>query len=887
MLLLCALIVGSSSAWADYVLVTSTDQLVAGKNYLIVDRYKTKKMEDPAWYSFGSFNSNNSYNSTDITVSGDIGDTDLSVTDVKSAHVLTLGGSTGQWTLYDNSENKYVALTANSNRIDQAANATENTAKWTIAINSSNVVTISNVSFTSRSIRGNQGSSKFACYTGAQSANVEYLFVEESSATNAPSISAPDVNIAYDDEEGSITYTINNPVDGGTLTASTQDDWLVLDDATTTSVPFICDANSETTARTATVTLTYTYNTTETVTKDITITQAGAPVVYTTIPALFAAATSTKTEVKVTFNNWVVSGVSTNGKSVFVTDNNGNGFMIYSSSDQSNTYSVGDILSGTAVSCSLILYGGCAEITDLAASDLTITDGGTVSASNIAMADLAGVNTGALVSYDGLTCSVSNEKYYLTDGTTTIQLHNSLYDFEALESGHKYNITGIYQQYNDTKEILPRSADDIEELAVPVINADNVDIAYDATEGSITFTIDNPVDGGTLSASTEDDWITLGNETASPISFTCAANDGAARTATVTLTYTYNDPEETVTKDVTITQAKALAPAVDGVFDFTYEDGIDYGTGLEPTTDDIKEAVTFTAGNVTLTPEPTATNKYWRWYSAAGSTPPTLRLYTDTKMTIAVPDGYVITNIDFVGTQNLNAVSVSSGKYEYATDKKSATWTGAAQSVVFTRNGSNPFYTKVTVTYTTANQPITISAAGWASFSNASEVEIPEGVTAYYAQKKDDATVTLKEITGGYIPANTGVVVSGGANTYEATVTATGATLEEDNLLKPWLTAGVPEETTDYYTLAVNSENKPIFKKSLGGTLAAGKAYLVMPAGARELNVSFDEEGNTTAIDVISKTEDVRGEVYNLNGQRVAQPTKGLYIVNGKKVVVK
>ena len=48
MLLLCALIVGSGTAWADYVLVTSTDQLVAGKNYLIVNRYKTKKMEDPA-----------------------------------------------------------------------------------------------------------------------------------------------------------------------------------------------------------------------------------------------------------------------------------------------------------------------------------------------------------------------------------------------------------------------------------------------------------------------------------------------------------------------------------------------------------------------------------------------------------------------------------------------------------------------------------------------------------------------------------------------------------------------------------------------------------------------------------------------------------------------
>ena len=39
--------------------------------------------------------------------------------------------------------------------------------------------------------------------------------------------------------------------------------------------------------------------------------------------------------------------------------------------------------------------------------------------------------------------------------------------------------------------------------------------------------------------------------------------------------------------------------------------------------------------------------------------------------------------------------------------------------------------------------------------------------------------------------------------------------------------------------------------------------------------------------DVRGKMEDVRGEYYNLAGQRVAQPTKGLYIINGRKVVIK
>ena len=70
----------------------------------------------------------------------------------------------------------------------------------------------------------------------------------------------------------------------------------------------------------------------------------------------------------------------------------------------------------------------------------------------------------------------------------------------------------------------------------------------------------------------------------------------------------------------------------------------------------------------------------------------------------------------------------------------------------------------------------------------------------------------------------------------------------------------------------------------------AGKAYLlsndVPSASAPELSFIFGSE--TTGInDVKRETITNNGEVYNLNGQRVAQPSKGLYIVNGRKVVVK
>ena len=102
----------------------------------------------------------------------------------------------------------------------------------------------------------------------------------------------------------------------------------------------------------------------------------------------------------------------------------------------------------------------------------------------------------------------------------------------------------------------------------PVITADNVNIEYNAEFGSIAYTVDNAVTGGTMSAAvTEGDWLTLGSGTTSPISFTCTANEGAAeRTATVTLTYTYN--RATATANVVVTQA-GNPSIIDNISDIT------------------------------------------------------------------------------------------------------------------------------------------------------------------------------------------------------------------------------------------------------------------------------------------------------------------------------
>ena len=454
------------------------------------------------------------------------------------------------------------------------------------ASNLSAIWEASNETTTSVTFTVGSGSGNYAL----QSATV--TFVEESSTT--PSITADNVDIAYSATGGSIAYTVNNSVDGGTVSAAvTAGDWVTLGSGTASPISFTCSANSENSERTATVTLTYTYNTNETVTKDVTITQTAAPVVYSTIPTLFAAATSTETNVLVTFDSWVVSGVSTNGKNVFVTDNNGNGFVIFDNNGGlGDVYSAGDILSGTAVSCKLVLYNGFAEIKNLNASDLTINSSGTVSAANVAMANLAGVNTGALVSYSNLTCTVTSGKYYLSDGTTTLQVFNSLYAFDALVAGKTYNITGVYQQYNSTKEILPRSADDIVLVvsATPSIDVDPATINATAAEtsGTVTVAYNNITTVAadivfyTSSAATattsEPDWISTNINSSNNLEYLIEENTTTEARTTYLKVWAYDDDLNEVYSDlITISQA---APVVAyATLPFAYDGN---GTGTLP-----------------------------------------------------------------------------------------------------------------------------------------------------------------------------------------------------------------------------------------------------------------------------------------------------------------
>ena len=187
--------------------------------------------------------------------------------------------------------------------------------------------------------------------------------------------------------------------------------------------------------------------------------------------------------------------------------------------------------------------------------------------------------------------------------------------------------------------------------------------------------------------------------------------------------------------------------------------------------------------------------------------------------------------------------------------------------------------------------PVTItSTSGFATLFTGYALDF-SGLTSEvkaYTASCDGTTVTLEKVDD--IPANTGVVLKGIKKTYDVPVIASSSTAKGD------LTGNTSAATAynafsgyDLYMLALNDNNEAQFTKATSGSIAAGKAFLKLSsgAGARELNVVFADDDVTGVNTVNVERRTLNGDFYNLAGQRVANPTKGLYIVNGKKVDVK
>ncbi|MBO5704126.1 MAG: hypothetical protein J6R91_06140, partial [Bacteroidaceae bacterium] len=163
--------------------------------------------------------------------------------------------------------------------------------------------------------------------------------------------------------------------------------------------------------------------------------------------------------------------------------------------------------------------------------------------------------------------------------------------------------------------------------------------------------------------------------------------------------------------------------------------------------------------------------------------------------------------------------------------------------------------------------------------------ELPE-------MEEGEGVLTMTEVED-IIPAHTGVVLCAEtAGDYNFTQASTNGTVVNGNMLVGY--AGPAEfkqvnleEGSTSYVLVANDAVAGFYRKDEGFKLYNHKAYLKVPgsAAANALRINFGGDNGTTSINGTLTNDASKSAIYDITGRRVQKAAKGIYIVNGKKVI--
>ena len=279
------------------------------------------------------------------------------------------------------------------------------------------------------------------------------------------------------------------------------------------------------------------------------------------------------------------------------------------------------------------------------------------------------------------------------------------------------------------------------------------------------------------------------------------------------------------------------------------------------------------------------TNGKIRWY--IGTNGLDLKLYSKkvsevetTKIKLSAPSGKKLTKFVITGS-GFGSMTADKGTYN------SGTWTGSEDDVTLTHSGSGTTgISTITVFYTGQELPVSMGNEGYMTYCNKNAALSFGDLEAYIVSEIGTSSVTLSPITEA--PANTPVVLKGSKGSHNLTVLESASAVGTNKLN----VSGGSITTTDsktVYALAEKSGTVGFYKVQAGVNVPAGKCYLSVAVTSAPEYLGFGGDGNTTGVETLNVERGTLNDnsYYNLAGQRVAQPTKGLYIVNGKKYIVK
>jgi hypothetical protein len=187
-----------------------------------------------------------------------------------------------------------------------------------------------------------------------------------------------------------------------------------------------------------------------------------------------------------------------------------------------------------------------------------------------------------------------------------------------------------------------------------------------------------------------------------------------------------------------------------------------------------------------------------------------------------------------------------------------------------------------------------INGEGWATTYLPFDVTLSDGLKAYYVNEINTGYVTFAETTD--VPANNGVILRGEPGEYTLNIAKASSTITGNYLSGTTVTKEITKEDGNaYYVLAKHEEAGLGFYNAVLGEdetkfkNVANKAYLVVPTEQAQdvKSLSFRFEDGTTAIEGVEVENEVKA-IFDLTGRRVEAITApGIYIVGGKKVLVK
>ena len=181
-----------------------------------------------------------------------------------------------------------------------------------------------------------------------------------------------------------------------------------------------------------------------------------------------------------------------------------------------------------------------------------------------------------------------------------------------------------------------------------------------------------------------------------------------------------------------------------------------------------------------------------------------------------------------------------------------------------------------------------VGNAMYATYVTVSKTTVPTNIKTYAVKANAEKTgIELSEIAAGtVIPANTALLLHAAEGTYNFTVSTEDAATIENNALVPATTDVTA--TGNEYALTKQNGKVGFAQVEAGVVIPAGKAYLVVDNSDESAAKFFSfDNGEVTGINNVNTVDADNNAYYTLQGLKTQKPVKGMYIHNGKKVILK